>query len=293
VKKAFRRYYSLTKPGVLYGNAITGVAGFLLASSYFRTFDFWLFAATIVGMTLVIASACVLNNVLDRDIDSKMERTKTRATVLGAVKGRNAVVFSILLGGFGIGMLALWTNWLVVAIGVGGFIDYVVLYGMLSKRLSIHGTLVGSISGAAPILAGYVAVSGRIDAGAIIAFAMLFLWQLPEFYSIAIYRHDEYKAAGVPVMAVIKGIKNTKWQIYAYTAAFVTATLLLTAYGYTGWVYLMVMGLLGACWLWIGAKGFEAKTKAQNEKWARRMFRFSLIMVLMLSLMVSIGPLLP
>jgi protoheme IX farnesyltransferase len=138
-----------------------------------------------------------------------------------------------------------------------------------------------------------VAVSGRIDAGAIIAFAMLFLWQLPEFYSIAIYRHDEYKAAGVPVMAVIKGIKNTKWQIYAYTAAFVTATLLLTAYGYTGWVYLMVMGLLGACWLWIGAKGFEAKTKAQNEKWARRMFRFSLIMVLMLSLMVSIGPLLP
>lgn len=285
-------YYSLTKPGVLYGNAITGVAGFLLASSYFRTFDAWLFAATILGMTLVIASACVLNNVLDRDIDSKMERTKKRATVQGAVGPGRATLFSILLGISGLMILGFFTNWLVFWIGVGGFVDYVVLYGMLSKRLSIDGTLVGSISGAAPVLAGYVAVSGRIDAGAIIAFAILFLWQMPEFYSIAIYRHDEYKAAKIPVMPVVKGVKNTKYQIYIYTALFVTATLLLTAFGYTGYVYLVVMGLLGAYWLWLGAKGFETKTKKASEAWARKMFRFSLIMILAVSLMMSIGPLL-
>ena len=288
-----RRYYSLTKPGVLYGNVVTGVAGFLLASGHFGRLDFGLFIATIVGMTLLIASACVLNNFLDRDIDSKMERTKKRATVLGTIRGRNAVAFSALLGLLGLTILSLWTNWLVVVIGIGGFVDYVVLYGMLSKRLSIHGTLVGSISGAAPILAGYCAVSGRIDAGAIIAFAILFLWQMPEFYSISIYRHDEYKAAGVPVMSVVKGIKSTKIQIYIYTAVFVTATLLLSALGYTGYVYLVVMGLLGLWWLYLGAKGFEAKTKVANEQWARKMFRFSMIMVLAVSLMVSAGPLLP
>lgn len=288
-----KTYYSLTKPGVLYGNVITGVAGFLLASSYFRTFDMWLFGATILGMALVIASACVLNNFLDQDIDSKMERTKKRAMVQGAIKGRNAVLFSASLGVLGLVVLAFFTNWLVTGIGLGGFIVYVVLYGMLSKRLSIHGTLVGSISGAAPVLAGYVAVSGRIDAGAIIAFAILFLWQMPEFYSIAIYRHDEYKAAGIPVMSVIKGIKSTKRQIYMYTAAFVTATLLLTAYGYTGYVYALVMGLLGAYWLWLGAKGFEARTKKASEGWARKMFRFSLVTILAVSLMMSVGPLLP
>jgi len=249
--------------------------------------------ATIFGMTFIIASACVLNNVLDRDIDSKMERTKKRATVLGTVVARIAILFSALLGVWGLFLLALFTNWLVVGIGIAGFIVYVVLYGQTTKRLSIHGTLVGSISGAAPILAGYCAVSGRIDAGAIIAFAIMFFWQMPEFYSIAIYRHDEYKAAGVPVMPVKKGVKNTKYQIYVYTAAFVTATLLLTAYDYTGYVYAVVMGLLGTYWLWLGAKGFEAKTKAANEQWARKMFRFSLIVVLVVSLMVSVGPLLP
>jgi protoheme IX farnesyltransferase len=291
--ETIKRYYSLTKPGVLYGNAITGVAGFLLAAGVAKKFDLGLFLATIIGMTLVIASACVMNNFLDRDIDSKMERTKKRATVQGTVSGRGAVLFSIVLGVLGFSILAVWTNRLVVAVGAGGFIDYVVLYGMLSKRLSIHGTLVGSISGAAPVLAGYVAVSGGFDAGAIIAFAILFLWQLPEFYSISIFRHDEYKAAGVPVMSVVKGVKSTKLQIYVYTAAFVTATLLLTAFEYTGYIYLAIMGLLGAYWLWLGAKGFEAKTKPADEKWARKMFRFSLVMVLAASVMMSVGPLLP
>jgi len=288
-----KTYYSLTKPGVLYGNALTAAAGFLLASGIAGVFNFWLFLALCIGSTLIIASACVLNNYLDQDIDSKMARTKKRALVQGEIKGKNAVWFSVILGAVGLLILMLFTNTLVVLVGVGGFLVYVVFYGMLSKRLSIHGTLVGSISGAAPILAGYVAVSNQFDIGAVLVFLILFLWQMPEFYSISIFRHDEYKAAGVPVMAVVKGIKNTKIQIYMYTAAFVTATLLLTAFGYTGYIYLVVMGLLGAYWLWLGAKGFEAKTKAANEKWARKMFRFSLVMVLTVSLMMSVGPLLP
>lgn len=204
----FKDYYSLTKPGVLYGNAITAVAGYLLASRWHISWSS--FIALTIGSTFVIASACVINNVLDVDIDSKMARTKTRAIVAGKVKPSSAAILSVVLGAAGFAILIIWTNWLVVIAGLVGFVTYVVLYGMLSKRLSIHGTLVGSVSGAIPVLAGYLAARGHVDTGAVLVFAALFLWQMPEFYSIAIYRRSEYKAAGVPVISVIKGKeKNT------------------------------------------------------------------------------------
>jgi protoheme IX farnesyltransferase len=283
-----KTYYSLTKPGVLYGNALTAAAGFLLASQ--GNINFWLFVALCVGTTLIIASACVLNNYLDQDIDSKMARTKTRALVQGSIKGWKAVIFSIVLGVVGLVILLLYTNLLVVAIGVGGFVVYVVLYGMLSKRLSIHGTLVGSISGAAPILAGYCGVTGRLDAGAVIVFMILFLWQMPEFYSIAIYRLKEYKAAGIPVMSVIKGVKSTKIQILIYTILFVIATLLLTVYGITGYSYFIVMAVLGVYWLQLGMQGLYTH---DDDAWARKMFRFSLIMLLVFCGMISVDAWLP
>jgi protoheme IX farnesyltransferase len=279
----FKEYYSLTKPGVLYGNAITAAAGFLLASH--GHIQIWLFVALCVGTTLVIASACVLNNYLDQDIDSKMARTKNRAIVAGKVAGNRAVIFSIVLGLLGLIILLRYTNLLVVAIGIIGFIDYVVLYGMLSKRLSYHGTLVGSISGAAPILAGYCAVTGSIDIGAIIVFSVLFLWQMPEFYSIAIYRQKEYKVAGVPIISVIKGVRVTRIHIFFYTLAFVIATLLLFAFGYTKYSYLIIMGLSGLYWIWLALQGLRAK---DSDAWAYKMFHYSLIILLVFCLMISV-----
>jgi protoheme IX farnesyltransferase len=154
----------------------------------------------------------------------------------------------------------------------------------------MHGTLVGSISGAMPIVAGYLAVAGTIDAGAIIVFLMVFWWQMPEFYSISIYRRDEYKAAGVPVISVVKGKEHTRLQILVYTVLFVVTSLLLTVYGYTGWIYLGVMALLGGYWLGIGVRGLRTP---DIDAWARRMFRFSMVMILAICLMVSVGPLLP
>lgn len=275
---------------MLYGNVITGVAGFLLAAGYFRQFDVVLFVATIAGMTLVIASACVLNNVFDQDIDRLMERTKTRAVAHGDIHARNATVFSVLLGLFGFAILVLLTNWLVVGIGAVGFVTYVWLYGALSKRRSIHGTLVGSISGAMPILAGYCAVSGRIDAAAVMVFLMLFFWQFPEFYSIAIYRRYEYAAAHVPVMSVVKGVYSTTVQIFVYTVLFVVSTLLLTPFGYTGWVYFAVMLVFGLYWLRLGWQGLVLKG---TDAWARRMFHTSLMMLLLLSALLAVGPWLP
>jgi len=285
---AVKRYYSLTKPGVLYGNALTVAAGYFLASQ--GTVDVWLFLAVFIGSSLIIASACVLNNYLDQDIDAIMERTKTRAIVSGQVKGYRAVIFSVCLGVAGLVVLLLWTNLLVALLGVIGFVTYVVFYGMQSKRRSIHGTLVGSISGAIPILAGYCAVNGVIDVGAVLVFVILFAWQFPEFYSIAIYRRKEYAAAGVPVLPVVKGLTRTKREIFIYTAVFLISCLLLTVFDYTGYVYAVAMGLSGTYWLWLASKGFSA---TNSDAWARRMFKFSMIIILLLCIMLSIGPVLP
>ncbi|MDN5274644.1 MAG: protoheme farnesyltransferase [Candidatus Saccharibacteria bacterium] len=283
-----KTYYSLTKPGVLYGNALTAAAGFLLASG--GHVNLWLFLALCIGTTLIIASACVLNNYLDQDIDQKMERTKKRALVQKEIPGSHAVIFSIILGIVGLAILIAWTNMLVVWIGVGGFVVYVWLYGALSKRLSMHGTLVGSVSGAAPILAGYVAVTGTLDIGALLVFLILFFWQMPEFYSIAVYRQKEYKAAGVPVISVVKGIPQTKVQIFIYTLLFVVSTLLLTVFGITGITYFVAMTILGVYWLWLGFIGLRRES---GDAWARKMFRFSLIILLAFCAIISIDAWLP
>lgn len=285
--ETIRAYYQLVKPGVMYGNVLTGAAGFLLAAS--GQIDWWLFAATIAGMTLVVSSACALNNYLDRDIDSKMTRTKKRPSVTGAVAPRSILIYAIILGVLGIAVLTLWTNWLVVAIGVIGFVTYVWFYGAWSKRQSIHGTLVGSISGAMPIAGGYAAVSNQIDVGLVMAFLILFFWQFPEFYSIAIYRRKEYAAANVPVMSVVKGVQSSIVQIYVYTGLYVLSTLSLTFIGLTGWIYFMVMAGFGLQWMWVAYQGLKTN---HPEKWARRMFRLSMYNILAFCIMCALGPIL-
>lgn len=282
-RAVFKTYLSLTKPGVLFGNALSAACGFLLAAR--GNINVWLFLALVAGSTLTIASACVLNNYFDRDIDSIMTRTKQRAIAAGKVSGRNAIIFGSLLGILGFVILFLYNNYLVVILGFIGFIDYLVFYGMLGKRKSMHGTLVGSISGAIPILAGYSAVGGVLDLEGITLFLILFFWQMPEFYSIAIYRHDEYKKAGVPVISVVKGIEATRRQIFIYTILFVLSTILLFFVSSLGLLYLLVMGMLDAIWLKIGYDGFSAP---DINVWARKMFRFSLIILLSFCLVISL-----
>ncbi len=282
------RYYSLTKPRVLYGNVLTAAAGFLFASP--GQIEWLLFLAVCLGTTLVIASACVLNNVLDRDIDAVMVRTRRRASVTGAVGARSAMIYSAILLVGGMAALVSWTNALVVGVGLGGFVAYVVLYGMWSKRLSMHGTLVGSVSGAAPILGGYVGAANSIDAGAAIVFLMLFVWQMPAFYSIAVYRRAEYARANVPVISVVRGTPATVVQILCYTALFVAVSVLPQPFGYTGWVYTAVMGVLGSGWLVMAVTGLRT---GNHDRWARLMFRYALVMMFALSVMLSVGPRLP
>lgn len=248
-----------------------------------------LLLATLLGTSLVIASACVFNNYIDRDIDKHMARTKKRALVTGLIPGPIALTYATVLGLLGFLILSIYTNWLTVALGFVGIFSYVVLYG-IGKRRSVHGTLVGSISGAMPPVAGYTAVTNRFDSGALLLFLILVFWQMPHFYAIAMRRYNDYAAAKLPVLPVKKGMKTTKVQILFYILAFSVAAGLLTVLGYTGYVYLIVMAGLGLYWLWLGLKGFKA---SDNTAWAKKMFLFSLIVILGFSIMVSVGSRLP
>lgn len=272
----------------MFGNLLTTAAGFLFAAN--GLIDLKLFIATNVGTALIISSACVINNVLDQDIDAKMNRTKSRPLITGEANGMVATIFGIIIGLLGVIILITLTNLWVVSVGLFGFITYVWLYGALGKRKSVHGTLVGSLSGAAPILAGYVAVNPTLNAAAILLFLTLFFWQMPEFYSISIYRRKEYAAAGIPVISVIKGNDHTIKEILAYTLAFAVSSMALVGFGYTGQTYLVIMGALNVRWVLLAIKGLSEKN---TDKWARKMFHFSLIVLLVFSGLISIENLLP
>ncbi len=284
----FRTYYQLTKPGIIYGNLITTTAGFLLAAKGHILFS--LLLQTLLGIALVIASACVFNNYIDRDIDKFMSRTRSRALVKQSLPVRTALIYASWLGVAGFFTLGVFTNRLVVLAGLVGYVDYILFYSWF-KRRSVHGTLVGSISGATPPVAGYLAVTNHLDAAALILFLTMVCWQMAHFYAIAIRRLGDYSAAKIPVLPVKKGIENAKLQIIFYVIGFTVAAVSLTFFGYTGVVYLIVVLFLGLSWLWRGFKGF--RPKVDNTEWAKKMFLYSLVVTLALSLVLSISHWLP
>jgi heme o synthase len=285
-RAGLRDYYHLTKPGIIYGNLLPAIAGFLLASHWH--IKFVLFISMILGVGLVIGSACVFNNYIDRGIDQKMARTKKRAIATGRISGQQALTYASVLGVLGFALLIWQTNWDTVILGLIGFVDYVILYG-ISKRRFTGGTLVGSISGAVPPAAGYTAVTGHFTGAALLLFIILVLWQMPHFYAIAIYRYKDYKAAGIPVLPVQRNIEITRRRIMYYIVAFTLAAMSLAFFGYAGHIYLVVVAFLGFFWL---GRGIRTYNQLEPQMWARRMFLISLFVMCGLSVAISAGDLL-
>jgi protoheme IX farnesyltransferase len=266
-------YYLLTKPGIILGNLVTVAAGFLLASK--GVIHFWLFFATLMGLAFIMASACVFNNYIDRPLDKKMKRTKNRALVTGLISGKNAIAFAIFLGVIGNLILFLYTNLLTVGVAGVGFFVYVILYSLWKGR-TIYGTAIGSIAGAVPPVVGYCAVSNHFDAGALILFAMMVLWQMPHFFAIALFHFDDYVAAKIPVLPVQKGMLRTKIHMMLYIVGFIAVALMLTFFNYTGSLYLIVTLSMGLAWLGLCVKGFKSDN---DQVWGGHMFRLSLLMI--------------
>ena len=270
----FKIYYSLTKPGIIYGNLITVAAGFILGTK--SHLDIPLLAETLIGISLVIASGCVLNNIIDRDIDALMERTRGRALVKGLVPVVHAYVFALVLGSLGSWTLGYFTNALALSTALFGLFAYVFIYSLWSKRNSVHGTLLGSISGAIPPVVGYVAVTGNFDLGAAILFLILTLWQMPHSYGVAMYRLLDYANAHIPVLPVKKGSQATKRHILVYVVLFTLSLFSLYFFNYAGRVFLSIMMPLALWWLILALRSFSLK---DDKRFGRIIFLHSIIII--------------
>lgn len=280
-----KAYYHLTKPGIIYGNSLSLIAGFLLASK--GQFNVGLFLAALAGLSLIIGSGCVFNNVYDRHIDAKMQRTKNRAMVTGKISKTNAIIFGIILLLLGIVALHHHVNNSALIAAITGWIVYVLIYTPFKHR-NVHATLIGSIAGATPPVVGYTAVTNGFDAGALILFLILVFWQMPHFYSIAMHRLNDYTSANIPVLPIKKGIRATKIQMLIYILLFMVAAASLTYFKFTGYVYLLVIILISLKWLWYAIKGFNA---ADDKIWAKKMFSTSLMVLTSLCVIISISSL--
>jgi protoheme IX farnesyltransferase len=271
----------LAKPGIIYGNAITASAGFWLAAR--GNINLGRYFAMLAGLSLVIGSACVFNNYLDRDIDKRMSRTKGRALAANLIPAKNALIFGVFLGSVGFGLLALLTNLVTSLVAGGAFLIYVAVYGFFKRRSSFS-TFIGSAAGAAPPVVGYTSLTGHLDLTAGLFFLVLVLWQMPHFYAIAIYRARDYKAAGLPVLPIVKGAKAAIIQIFGYILLFTIASAGLAHFSHTNAVVLVISILLGLAWFGFGLAKLNNQT---HTGWARSMFRFSLLVITLLSLSYS------
>jgi heme o synthase len=277
-------YLQVIKPGIIMGNLISVAGGFFLASR--GDIDWSLMWATVLGLSLVVASGCAINNCIDRDIDARMRRTCNRVTVTGELSGRAALIYGLLLGVLGFGLLAVRTNGVAIGFAVFGYAVYVGLYSLWMKRKSVYGTLVGSLSGAVPPVVGYCAVSGQFDAGAAILLLMFSLWQMPHSYAIAIFRYDDYAAAKIPVLPVAEGIAKAKRQIVLYIAVFCLVTALLPLGGYTGLTFMAVSCATSLWWLVMAFNGYRRGIEEQG--WARRVFVLSIITITAISVTMAL-----
>jgi protoheme IX farnesyltransferase len=280
---SLKHFIQITKPGIIFGNVLSVAGGFFLASK--GHVDIGLFLAAVIGTSLVVASGCVFNNCIDRDIDVKMERTKNRVLVQGLVSVKLALIYATVLGILGVGLLYTRANALAALFAVIGFVIYVGFYSLYLKRKSVHGTLVGSLSGAMPPVIGYVAVSNSFDLAALTLLVMFSLWQMPHSYAIAIFRFNDYRAASIPVLPVKRGIRVAKRHILIYILAFLLATLMLTFGGYAGLNYLAVAAAMGMYWLYMAWTGYKAK---DDTVWARKLFVFSIFTITALSVAMSL-----
>ncbi|XID95813.1 heme o synthase [Paenibacillaceae bacterium WGS1546] len=275
---------ALTKPRIIRLNLIAAFGGYWVASKW--DLEIWTLIWMLLGTTLTMASSCVLNNYWDRDLDQKMERTRDRALPQGRMSPGFVLGYGIVLGILGLAVLFALVNPLTGWLGLLGMFVYIVIYTMWLKRSSTWSTSVGGISGAMPPVIGYCAVTNEVDAGAWILFALLFLWQPAHFWSLAIRRKEEYRAAGFPLLPVVKGVTRTKWQMLPYILLLIPASYFMYYFGYVGVVFMVLSVGIAAVWMIHAVSGFRAK---DDEKWAKTDFMISInyLMIMFLTMILD------
>jgi protoheme IX farnesyltransferase len=266
----FGQYMALTKPRVVQLIVFCAVIGMLLAVPGVP--DWRIALPATIGIWLVASAAAAFNCLVERQVDRKMTRTAWRPTARGELSDAQALTFSLLLGVAGSLLLYAAVNPLTMWLTLATFVGYAVVYTVILKPLTPQNIVIGGASGAMPPVLGWAAMSNDVGPEAMMLFLIIFLWTPPHFWALALYRSEDYRRAGLPMLPVTHGSQFTRLHVLLYTLVLFAATLLPFVYRMSGWVYLASAVVLGAGFTWRAWRLW----RRYSDRLARQTFRFSI-----------------
>lgn len=262
-------YLALTKPIIVALLLVTTLAAMFVAAGGVPSLA--LIGWTMLGGALSAGGASALNQYIDRELDARMARTARRPLPAGRIAPRSALAFGLILSVLSVLVYGFLVNWVAAVLSLIGNLYYVVFYTMWLKRRTSQNIVIGGAAGAIPPLVGWAAVTGSINIPALFLFAIIFYWTPPHFWALALLKRNEYERGNIPMLPVVSGEKETRWQIFLYSLLVVALTLLLTPARVAGLFYLGAAGLLGAVLL-IHA-GLLLRGGTNKQAW--RMYKYS------------------
>ena len=270
----YQQFYALTKPRVVQLIVFCALIGMVLAVPGLPSWaDIKLAAVASLGIWLVAGAAAAFNCIVEKGIDAKMRRTAWRPTAIGQLSDTQTLIFSAVLCGLGSVLLYVWVNPLTMWLTFATFIGYAVIYTVILKPLTPQNIVIGGASGAMPPVLGWAAMTNAVGPEALILFLIIFLWTPPHFWALALYRVEEYRKSGLPMLPVTHGNEFTRLQVLLYTFILLPACLMPFIYGMSSWIYLIAAVILN-----LGFIGYAfVLWRNYSDALARKTFRFSLI----------------
>jgi protoheme IX farnesyltransferase len=269
-----RQYHALTKPRVIQLIVFCALIGMVLAIPGVPSLDAWIrITWACLGIWLVAGAAAAFNCLVEKTLDAKMRRTAWRPTATGELSDAQALGFSAALCSLGSFILYVLVNPLTMWLTFATFIGYAVIYTLVLKPMTPQNIVIGGASGAMPPLLGWAAITGEVSSQALILFLIIFLWTPPHFWSLALYRVEDYRKSGLPMLPVTHGNHFTRLQILLYTVLLMAACLMPFAIGMSSWLYLAVALMLSFGFISYAV----ALMRNYSDELSRKTFRFSLI----------------
>mgnify|MGYP000470230840 CR=1 FL=1 len=264
------QFYALTKPRVVQLIVFCALIGMLLAEPGLP--DLALAGAATLGIWLVASAAVAFNCLVEQHIDARMARTAWRPTAKGQLANSQTLLFSALLSAGGSAVLWFWVNPLTMWLTFATFVGYAVVYTVVLKPRTPQNIVIGGASGAMPPVLGWAAMTGDVGPEALMLCLIIFLWTPPHFWALALYRVEDYRKAGLPMLPITHGSEFTRLQVLLYTLVLFAATLLPFIYGMSGWIYLVAAVWLGGMFILYAWQLW----RDYSDALARKTFRFSL-----------------
>jgi protoheme IX farnesyltransferase len=270
----WRQYYELTKPRVVQLIVFCAMIGAVLAVPGVPTLaELLRIGIASLGIWLVAAAAAAFNCLIEKTIDVHMRRTSWRPTARGQLSDLQALLFSTLLCIAGSAILLLWINPLTMWLTFATFVGYAIVYTVILKPLTPQNIVIGGASGAMPPVLGWAAMTGQVSPEALILFLIIFIWTPPHFWALALYRVEDYRKSGLPMLPVTHGSEFTRLMVLLYTFILLAACLLPFVYGMSGWLYLVAAVVLNA-----GFIGYAFLLwRDYSDQLARKTFRYSIL----------------